>query len=59
MQQSPFNLFPKKGRAGRSARQLASLLMDKKSAVAAKAKKNSSKLTERSGNVHENKGPLW
>jgi len=59
MQQSPFNLFPKKGHAGRRARQLASLVMDKKSVVAPKAKKNPPKLTERSGNVYENKGPLW
>ena len=44
---------------GRKARKLARRATDKKSVVAAEAKKNSSKLNERSGNVYENKGPLW
>jgi hypothetical protein len=45
--------------AGRKACKGARHTKDKKSAAREGAKKNSSKLTERSGNVYENKGPLW
>jgi hypothetical protein len=45
----PYSLFPLVARRA----------TDKKSFVAGGAKKNSSKLNERRGNVYENKGPLW
>jgi hypothetical protein len=45
--------------AGRKARKWARCARDKKSAVAGEAKENSSKLTERRGNLYENKGPVW
>jgi hypothetical protein len=33
--------------------------MDEEPVLAKQAKRNSSNLRERSGNVHENKGPAW
>jgi hypothetical protein len=45
--------------AGRKACQLSRRAPDKKSFLAGEAKKNSSKLNGRSGNVYENKGSLW
>jgi hypothetical protein len=45
--------------AGRKAYKLARRATDKKSFVAGGSKKNSSKLNERSGNLYENKAPLW
>ena len=55
----PPNPLPRASLAGRKARKLARRATDKKSFVAGGAKKNSSKLNDRRGNVYENKGPLW
>jgi hypothetical protein len=45
--------------AGRKVRKLSSHARDNKSVGVGEAKKNSPELNERSGNVFENKGPLW
>jgi hypothetical protein len=43
---------------GRKARKWPRHARDKKSVIAGEAKKNSSKMNERRGNLYENKGPL-
>jgi hypothetical protein len=45
--------------AARKDRKLALHATDKKSFLARQAKKDFLKLTERRGNVHENKGQVW
>jgi hypothetical protein len=44
---------------GRKGRKSAPRAWDKQSVSARELKENSSKLSERTGNVYENKGPLW
>jgi hypothetical protein len=45
--------------AGRKAHELARRATDKKSFLAGGTRKNSSKLNEQSGDLYENKAPLW
>jgi hypothetical protein len=44
---------------GTESPQMGSPATDKKSAVTGEAKENSPKLTDRRGNLYENKGPPW
>jgi len=45
--------------AGRKGGKLSCRSRNKKSVVAGEAKRNSSKLTGRRGNLYEKKGPMW